>query len=207
MRAMVFFVFMVLSCAFNHVHAASLPSYSDAIKSAKEDGSKYGRESLRRCVSSWSSSRLSARRQEAHTRIGPLVNKPGENWILVEIGAEGYETYDFILVDGFQIHSSYGTQINIESLDSGAFVKRLYNGDMDVLEGNAQVESADAPCYFVTVNSRGSAKSYAFKGPVLDDGILNMMGRRDQSLYRPIMKSDLALLIKALLDAAQGKSP
>lgn len=204
MRALVPFVLLTAGCVSVPTHLSSYKDYKEAIAEAVDEGAPYGRSSLARCVASWSEPTLANRRSVSLRDLEASTHRNAKNWILLEIGSEGYERYDFVFVRDLQMSSSFGPPVDISLLPSGGLVRQLYHGDATELLGNAQVAADDASCYFLTISVDGTATSYALKGPLLDDRLLELIGTEDRALYRHIMKSQIGVLIQTLVNDAKG---
>jgi hypothetical protein len=152
--------------------------YHEAIEHAEIKPESDRRLELRGCVKNWDA--LST------DRTGLFDGSPSKaGSVTLEVGNSGFPRYDYVRVDGFLLSSSYSSAtVDVSKSSLGKKLSKLYASSLADLYGSADAEVDDGDCYYLTVN--GNA------------------GKRSVAIYGYPGSTQSGILVKELLDAAEG---
>ncbi|HET6630385.1 MAG TPA: hypothetical protein VFG91_11480 [Woeseiaceae bacterium] len=136
--------------------------YDDAIERAQVEAGSNRKLELRQCLRNWAS-----KEKDRNRLFGNLLSaeKSTSPIVILEIGNSGFPRYDYILVEGSTIKSSFKAQTSRDLVDDvHAIISGISAHDMARYRGSAHSSIDDGDCYFLTVRKDGAIKQVAVYG-------------------------------------------
>lgn len=84
--------------------------------------------------------------------------------VLLEIGSSGFPRYDYVIVNNFNLDSSFGESQDLVKSELGELLQTIYAGDLNSIDRGSSRAVDDGPCYYMTLVVGKVSKELAFYG-------------------------------------------